>query len=76
MPSSRFGSIQKGDTAEVLLDAPLNSKHQATVIITDPVLDAASGTFGIRLELPNPDYKLPSGLKCKIRFNTKVKNDG
>ena len=75
MPSNRFGSIQKGDTAEVLLDAPLNSKHQATVIITDPVLDAASGTFGIRLELPNPDYKLPSGLKCKIRFNIKVKND-
>jgi hypothetical protein len=22
----------------------------------------------VRLELPNPDYKLPPGLKCKVRF--------
>lgn len=70
MPSSRFGSIKQGDMAEVILEAPLNSTHKATVTITDPVLDAASGTFGIRLELPNPDYALPSGLKCKVRFES------
>ena len=29
---------------------------------------AASGTFGVRLELPNPDFKLPAGLKCTVRF--------
>ena len=68
LPSSLFGSIKKGDMAEVVLDAPLNSTHKAKVIITDPVIDAASSTFGVRLELPNPDYKLPSGLKCRINF--------
>ena len=32
------------------------------------VIDPASNTFGVRLELPNPDYRLPSGLKCTVRF--------
>jgi hypothetical protein len=27
------------------------------------------GTFGIRLALPNPDYRRPAGLKCRVRFN-------
>jgi RND family efflux transporter MFP subunit len=68
LPASRFGSIKKGDVATVTLDAPLNSMHKAKVIIIDPVLDAASGTFGVRLELPNPDYALPAGLKCQVRL--------
>jgi len=32
------------------------------------VIDAASGTFTVRLELPNPDQKIPSGLRCKVSF--------
>lgn len=27
-----------------------------------------NGTFGVRLQLPNRGYRLPAGLKCKIRF--------
>lgn len=68
LPSSRFGSIKKGDTAKVTLDSPLNSTHKAKVLVSDAVLDAASGTFGVRLELQNPGNKLPAGLKCQIDF--------
>jgi hypothetical protein len=32
------------------------------------VADAASGTYGVRLELPNPGNRVPAGLKCKVRF--------
>ncbi|MFN0162035.1 MAG: hypothetical protein ACKVQQ_12450, partial [Burkholderiales bacterium] len=32
----------------------------------DRVIDAASSTFRVRLELPNPDAKLPAGLRCKV----------
>jgi hypothetical protein len=32
------------------------------------VLDAASGTFGVRLEMANPNMKLPAGLKCQVVF--------
>jgi multidrug efflux pump subunit AcrA (membrane-fusion protein) len=38
------------------------------VTVVDPVVDAASGTIGIRLELPNPGHRLPAGTKCEVRF--------
>ena len=42
----------------------------APVTIVDRVVDAASGTFGVRLELPNPDRDIPVGLQCQVRFLT------
>jgi len=30
--------------------------------------DAASGTFGIRSELRNPDHRIPAGHRCRIAF--------
>jgi RND family efflux transporter MFP subunit len=63
-----LGALKKGMKAEVRPEDPYNSRYAATVTIVDRVVDAASGTFGVRLELPNPDYKLPAGLKCKVVF--------
>ncbi len=40
----------------------------ATVIVVDRVIDAASNSFRVRLELPNPDNALPPGLRCKLEF--------
>jgi hypothetical protein len=37
----------------------------ATVSHVDRVLDAASNSFRVRLSLPNPNYRLPAGLRCK-----------
>jgi hypothetical protein len=36
--------------------------------VIDRVFDAASGTLGVRLELPNRQQKLPAGVRCKARF--------
>jgi multidrug efflux pump subunit AcrA (membrane-fusion protein) len=58
-------------TAEVRPEFPEPRKYSARVIIVDRVIDAASGTFGVRLELPNPNYFLPAGLKCKVVFTVK-----
>ncbi len=63
-----FGSIKKGMFAEVRPEEPVGGMYKAKVKIVDPVIDAASGTFGVRLELPNPGYRLPAGLKCKVTF--------
>jgi RND family efflux transporter MFP subunit len=67
-PLALFGRIQLGMKADVLPEAPVGGTHAATVTVVDPVIDAASGTFGVRLELPNPDWSLPAGLKCRVRF--------
>ncbi|MDD3993011.1 MAG: efflux RND transporter periplasmic adaptor subunit [Desulfobacteraceae bacterium] len=68
MPISRIGSVKVGMKAAVMPEEPVGGEHEATVTIVDKVIDAASGTFGVRLEMPNPDWRIPPGLKCKVRF--------
>lgn len=71
LPVDMFGSIKLGMEAEVKPEAPLNDSYRAKVTIVDRVVDAASGTFGVRLEIPNPKYNMPPGLKCKVIFPEK-----
>ncbi len=71
LPASMFGRIKTGQLARIRPEAPMNAAYQAEVKIVDRVIDASSGTFGVRLELPNPDYKLPGGLKCSVKFMNK-----
>lgn len=64
-----FGVLKKGMTAKVLPQLPIGGEYQAKIVIVDKMVDAASGTIGVRLELPNPANKLPAGLKCRVEFN-------
>jgi RND family efflux transporter MFP subunit len=67
LPSALYGSVQKGTRAAV--EPELGDQvHIASVSIVDRVVDAASGTFGVQLELPNPDHSIPGGLHCQVRF--------
>jgi len=68
MPLEELNAVLEGMQATVYPDQPVGGEYVATVITVDQVLDAASGTFGVRLELPNPQGKLPAGLRCKVRF--------
>ncbi|MFM9970493.1 MAG: efflux RND transporter periplasmic adaptor subunit [Burkholderiales bacterium] len=67
-PMHMFGSISRGANAEITLEPLIKGVHQAKVVIVDNVIDGASSTFGIRLELPNPGYKIPAGIRCRVRF--------
>jgi len=68
VPVELYGRVEVGMIAGVEWEIPTGGPHSATVTIVDPVIDAASGTIGIRLELPNPDYRLPAGTKCSVEF--------
>ena len=67
-PINWLGKIKKGMNAQVRAETTAGGVYKARVIIVDQVVDAASGTFGVRLELPNPSYSLPAGLRCRVRF--------
>jgi RND family efflux transporter MFP subunit len=67
-PASRFNTIRPGVTAMVTPDLVGSTERTAKVVLVDPVIDAASNTFRVRLELPNPGNAIPSGLRCKINF--------
>jgi RND family efflux transporter MFP subunit len=67
LPATLYGKIQRGDLASVTPETPANS-FSARVSVVDRIIDAASGTFGVRLELHNPNNVIPAGAKCKVRF--------
>lgn len=63
-----LGKILVGKQAEVRLEAPPSGTYHARVTVVNPVVDSASATFAVRLELPNPKYRIPAGLACTVRF--------
>jgi membrane fusion protein (multidrug efflux system) len=67
-PASIFGTVRVGMTGNLNLEPFLPGSYKAKVVVVDKVIDAASGTLGIRLQLPNPDSKIPAGIKCMVDF--------
>ena len=67
LPIEAYGQIKRLSTADITPEA-LGGSYKATVTIVDSVFDAASGTFGVRLELPNTASALPAGVRCKADF--------
>lgn len=65
-PVALFGSVSVGDTARLTVAAPLDGEYAVKVTVVDRVIDAASGTFGIRFELANPGNVIPSGMNCTV----------
>ncbi|TFL17279.1 efflux RND transporter periplasmic adaptor subunit [Jannaschia formosa] len=76
VPSDLWGAIAPGQTATVRPDPPVRGEVAATVASVDQVFDAASGTMGVRLTLPNPDRGLPAGLACRVAFDAATTDEG
>ena len=70
LPVEQFGSVKVGSFAEVTPIISGGTTQKLKVVIVDRMIDAASNTFGVRLLLPNPDYNIPSGIRCDIKFLT------
>lgn len=66
LPVSRRGMVEIG--GKVGIDLETESTIEGKVIVIDPVLDAATGTFGVRIEAPNPDFAILVGQRCTARF--------
>lgn len=67
LPLAAYRKLKKNDSAEVMPEG-LGGKYAASVAVIDSVFDSASGTFGVRLALPNAAGKLPAGIRCKVDF--------
>ena len=69
LPRAGYDSVRLGQVVEVISEPPVGGRYKATVKVIDKMFDAASGTFGVRLELANPGAKIPAGDKCKAVFD-------
>lgn len=70
LPVEQMGTIEAGMKAEVRLDisAQSDDTHIAVVKSVDRVADAASGTFGVLLSMPNSGLRIPSGVRCNLNL--------
>ena len=68
-PTEYFGLIEKGMKANVFPEQPANRAFQATVTVVDKLIDPASGSFTVRMSLPNPDDVLVGGVNCLAQFS-------
>ncbi len=72
VPVKHLGEIERGMTAQVAIDIAQSgdeSSHIAVVQSVDRVADAASGTFGVLLSMPNSGLRIPSGVRCQLTFD-------
>jgi RND family efflux transporter MFP subunit len=69
LPVSLYGRIKSGQRAQVTPERPVGGVFEVFVKVVDRVIDGASGTFGVRLQLPNPGYRIPAGIKCRVKFH-------
>lgn len=68
VPMKLFGKITDGMLGQVAPETIGGEKHLAEVVAVDRMGDVASGTFGVRLKLDNPNFAIPGGIKCGLRF--------
>jgi RND family efflux transporter MFP subunit len=71
-PTEYFGLIKKGMEVEIYPEQPNNQVFTATVTIVDQLIDPASGSFTVRMLLPNPEDKLVGGVNCLANFSFKT----
>ncbi len=66
LSQDRYGMVRVGEIGTVHPAAPVGGAYNAVVEVVDPVIDAASGTFGVRLRLANPGHAIPAGIHCSV----------
>ncbi len=68
LPASYFGQISIKQKLMIKPESELIDGHMAHVIIVDPLIDSASGTFRVQLEMSNQGNKVPAGLPCTAQL--------
>jgi RND family efflux transporter MFP subunit len=68
LPMAAFHRIKPGMSARIALEAPIGGAYPARVKTVDKLIDAASGTFAVFLEMRNPELSVPAGVKCRAEF--------
>jgi RND family efflux transporter MFP subunit len=67
-PISLLGKLKTGMRADVRPEGKGQPVYQAKIMAVNKVVDSASGTFGVRLEMPNQNNTISAGLACTVEF--------
>lgn len=68
LPLAAFGKVKMGMKAQITPETPINGHFSGAIKTVDRVVDAASGSFAVYVELANPKLEIPSGVKCRAEL--------
>jgi Tfp pilus assembly protein PilZ len=66
LPAEDFPLVKPGLAVVIHPELPAGSSLAGKVLSVDPLFDAASRTFGIRVALPNADNAIIGGQRCTL----------
>ncbi|WP_108651355.1 efflux RND transporter periplasmic adaptor subunit [Dongshaea marina] len=69
VPMRFYGQIKPGMQAQVHPENSNSEPLYARVSSVDRIGDVGSGSFGVHLILPNPEHRIPAGVKCALQFS-------
>jgi RND family efflux transporter MFP subunit len=75
VPATLYGRVAVGSSLAVTPQLPNATPLQGRVTLVDTLIDAPSNTFRIQLELPNPERKVPAGLRCSAALGLETATD-
>jgi membrane fusion protein, multidrug efflux system len=67
--------MKAGDATKVQVDAFPGETFKGRIARVSPVLDPATRTAPIEIEIPNADYRLKPGMYARVGITTNVKKD-
>jgi RND family efflux transporter MFP subunit len=68
LPASFFGQFKQGMLATIVPEIHAETSLSGEISSVDRLIDIASGTFSVYLELDNPDNTIPGGQRCTVGF--------
>lgn len=66
VPLSRAASIRVGEATQLLAELPGQPLLNAKVVFIAPLIDAATQTIRVVVEIENPDKQLPAGFAVRL----------
>ncbi len=67
-PTSTYGRIRLGDRAIIRAGQLPDGRAEGKVILVDRLVQPESQMYTIKLEVPNPENKIPAGIKVAVTF--------
>ncbi len=75
VPERYLTNLRSGSPAEISFDAIPGVAYSARVTEMSPVVDQASRTLGIRLELAKPDHRVLVGMFATVKLATESRQN-
>jgi HlyD family secretion protein len=68
IPEDKIQDVCMGQRAEIRVDGYPDEVFQGEVSLIRPLIDSATRTFTVKLEVPNLDYRLKPGMYARVKI--------